>query len=26
VEIYADGTGFYAYGITGAAGGITITG
>jgi len=26
VEIYADGSGFYAYGITGAAGGITITG
>ena len=26
VEIFCDGTGFYGYGITGAAGGITITG
>jgi len=26
VEIYCDGVGYYAYGITGAAGGITITG
>ena len=26
VEIYCDGVGYYAYGITGAAGGITLTG
>jgi len=26
IEVYCDGVGYYAYGITGAAGGITITG
>ena len=26
IEIHCDGSGYYAYGITGAAGGITITG